>query len=112
MYVIENPELGEEIPGLENLVVGDLIKVISHDSQVRYLIFEGVKDRNITGHLTSRSGKNTNQTELTEIPISIVKVLRVKRKSPAATIAYVGLWGAIALGITLGLLTVLTQTVN
>lgn len=112
MYVIEQPQLGDKIPGLENLVIGDLIKVISLDSQVQFLIYDGVKDDNLTGYLTNRTGKKTNLSELIEVPISTVNILRVKRKSPAATIAYIGLWGALALGVTFGLIAVLTQTVN
>jgi len=111
MYEINSPELGLLIPGLQNLVVGDLVKIISNDSQVYYMIFDRVEDGQLQGYLTKKSGRK-RQESVFAMPITDIKTIKVKRKSPAATIAYVGLWGAVALGVALGLVALLAETVN
>lgn len=111
MYEINSPELDLIIPGLQNLVVGDRVKIISNDSQVYYMIFDKVEDGQIQGFLTKKSGRK-RQGSVFVMSLTDIKTLKVKRKSPAATIAYVGLWGAVALGVALGLIALLAETVN
>ncbi|REG94664.1 hypothetical protein [Algoriphagus antarcticus] len=41
-YPIKSPELADKIPGLQNLLVGDQLKITGIDKSVKFLVYSGV----------------------------------------------------------------------
>ncbi|SFU13265.1 hypothetical protein SAMN04489724_4207 [Algoriphagus locisalis] len=109
-YPIESPELEDEIPGLQNLLRGDKIKVAGKDLRMSYLLYSGVEQGNLSGELWKEGGKKLKEPKAIRIPLDQIDYIRVRRKSIGATLAWtLGLGVAATVGMTIVLADVYGQ---
>lgn len=85
---IESQILRGEIPGLQNLVVGDKIKVVAEDKRVMFMIYQGLQSDFILGELYKQDGKKLTESQNIQVPLTEINYLRVRRKSLGATVAW------------------------
>lgn len=110
-YAIESLELSDLMPGAQNLLVGDEIKVVGKDQSIRYLKYTGINSEVVSGEMWKEKGKKLKATRTVQIPISEIDFINVKRKSPAATVALISGGGIIvAMGIIVVNLSFLVET--
>lgn len=88
-YAVESPDLAEILPGLQNLLVGDEIKVVGKDNHIRKLIFCGIEEDYLSASLWNEGGRLLEEPTYVLIPFNEIQFINVKRKSPGATIALV-----------------------
>lgn len=101
-YPIESPELGEKMPGLQNLLIGDEIKVVGKDQSIRLMKFCGVDSDLIMGEMWKDRGKRLAEPIDVQIPLAEIEFINVKRNSPAGTATLiVGVGGVAAVSILL-----------
>ncbi|PZX53822.1 hypothetical protein LV84_02930 [Algoriphagus ratkowskyi] len=95
-YIIESPELSDKMPGLQNLLVGDEIKVVGKDQRILYLNYSGIDSDLVLGEMWKENGKKMRDEKTVKIPLSEIDFINVKRNSPGATIALVAGLGTVA----------------
>lgn len=112
-YPIESPELADKMPGLQNLLIGDEIKVVGKDQSIRLLKYCRVDSDLVLGEMWKDRGKKLAEPKKVQIPLAEIDFINVKRKSPAATVALIaGVGGGVALGTIIIVLSTLINHVG
>ncbi len=109
-YPIKSPELADKIPGLQNLLVGDQLKITGIDKSVKFLVYSGMEQGHLSGDLRKDQGRKLGEPEHILIPLDQIDFIKVKRKSVGATLAWtLGLGVAATVGIIIILVDVYSE---
>lgn len=83
---------------LARLVEGDMLFIKTKSDESYYLHYYRLNGTNLMGKLWMLNGKKINPTKTVEIPIAEIEVVKVKKFSPAASLAFTSL---IVFGVVL-----------